>query len=271
MSDRELLGTYVDAWWASVGDFVDLLEELPEEEWATPTDLPGWDVRAVAAHVAHLESILAGGPEETADVGESPHVATPMGRYTEIGVVNRREAAPTAIIDEIRTATATRHAWLQDNLPDDASQRPEVIFGQVPWDWRTLLRNRPLDVWMHEQDIRRAVDRPGHLDTLGAQHTADYLSEGFGYVVGKRVAPPAGTTAVLDVKGSPIQAVEVDTDGRAQRLAAPPETSTVSLAMDRGAFVVLAGGRRRPSDDAVTVQGDQELGRRILDSMGTTP
>ncbi|QYJ02952.1 maleylpyruvate isomerase family mycothiol-dependent enzyme [Nocardioides panacisoli] len=271
MSDRELLATYVEAWWTSVGDFVDLLEEVPEDEWGTPTDLPGWDVKACASHTAHLESILAGRPEETADVGEPPHVAGLMGLYTEIGVVNRRDRSPADIVEEIRTVTAERHAWLLEHMPEDAAAQPETTFGGVPWNWGTLLRNRPLDVWMHEQDVRRAVGRPGHLDTLGAQHTADYLSEGFGYVVGKRVAPPAGTTAVLDVEGSPTQAVEVDDDGRAQRLSAPPEEPTVGLAMDRGTFIVLAGGRRTVSPDAVTVTGDAALAQQVLANLGTTP
>lgn len=271
MSDREMLTSYVEAWWAAVGDFLALLEEVPEDEWATPTDLPGWDVKACAAHTAHLETILASGEEEHADVGDPDHISGPMGLYTEIGVVNRRDTAPVAIIEEIRAATSRRHGWLLDHMPEDASARPEVTPGGVPWDWRTLLRNRPLDVWMHEQDIRRAVGRPGNMDTLGAQHTADYLSEGFGYVVGKNVKPPAGTTAVLAVEGSRTQAVEMGEDGRAHRMSTVPGEPTVGLAMDRETFIVLAGGRRVVSADAVDVTGDTELAKTIIDRMGTTP
>ena len=267
----ERLATYVATWWQAITDFCDLLEQLPEEAWATPTDLPGWDVRAVAAHTAHLESILAGAPEETADVGEPPHVTGLMGLYTEIGVVNRRERPGAAIVAEIRSAAAQRHERLLADPPTDPGGRPDPIFGGVPWNWETLLRNRPLDVWMHEQDVRRAVGRPGGMDSAAAQHTTDYLTEGFAYVVGKRIAPPAGTTAVLEVEGSPTIAVEVDDNGRAQRTASAPADPTVRLAMDRETFVVLAGGRRTPEEDAVRVDGDAELGRRILDAMATTP
>jgi hypothetical protein len=45
----------------------------------------------------------------------------------------------------------------------------------------------------------------------------------------------------------------------------------VSLAMDRETFVVLAGGRRTPPDDAITVRGDRDLGRQILDALAVTP
>ena len=91
---------------------------MPEEQWSTPTDLAGWDVRAVASHTAHLEGILAGAPEETAEVGEPPHVTGFMGLYTEIGVVNRREASPDSIINEIRSAVTERHTAMLADPPD---------------------------------------------------------------------------------------------------------------------------------------------------------
>lgn len=271
MSDRDLLASYVEAWWQAIGDFTALLEELPEEEWATPTDLAGWDVRACASHIAHLESVLAGRGEEQADVGEPAHITSPMGLYTEIGVVNRRDTAPAAIIAEIREAAAKRHQALQDDMPTDAAAKPELIFGGVPWDWRTLLRNRPLDVWMHEQDVRRAVGRPGGMDSVAAQHTADYLTESFGYVVGKQVKPAPGTVAVLAVEGSPEVAVEVHPDGRARPVPGTPEDPTVRLEMDRETFIVLAGGRRAVDADAVRVTGSEELAGVIVDRMATTP
>ena len=78
--------------------------------------------------------------------------------------------APDAIINEIREAATTRHtALLADPPTDGDGASPTPIFGGVPWNWRTLLRNRPLDVWMHEQDVRRAVGRPGGMDTRAGQ------------------------------------------------------------------------------------------------------
>ena len=270
-SDAEVLAGYVEVWWKAVNDFAALLEELSPEDWSRPTDLAGWDVRAVAAHVAHLEGILAGRPEETAEVGEPPHVTGLMGLYTEIGVVNRRDAAPDAIIEEIRTAATARHTALLADPPTDAGARPERIFGGVPWDWRTLLRNRPLDVWMHEQDVRRAVGRPGGMDSPAAVHTAEYLAESLGYVLAKRVGAPAGTTLVLELEGSAPYAFRVNDAGRGERLDRPPAAPTATLTMTREAFIRLAGGRCAAEPGTVSTRGDEELARRILDSMATTP
>ena len=268
---RELLAGYVAVWWEAVNDFTDLLEELDEADWAAPTDLPGWDVKAVAAHVAHLEAFLAGGEEETADVGQPAHVRSPMGLYTEIGVVTRRDAGPDSIINEIRSAATARHTALLADPPTDPAARPDRIFGGVGWDWRTLLRNRALDVWMHEQDVRRAVDRPGGMDSPAARHSAEYLAEGLGYVLAKRVGAPAGTSVVLEMEGSAPYAFEVSDTGRGVRLDAPPADPTVRLLMDREAFIRLAGGRCEPEPGTLRVEGDEQLGQRILGALATTP
>ncbi|MEZ0577100.1 maleylpyruvate isomerase family mycothiol-dependent enzyme [Nocardioides sp. MH1] len=271
MSDAERLATYVETWWQAIGDLTALLDSLPADAWTLPTDLPGWDVKAVAAHTAHLESLLAGGPDEQADIGEAPHVTSPMSQFTEIGVVTRRDRDAASIVEEIRKATAIRHEALLAAPPTDPTAPAPGLFGLIGWSTQTLLRNRPLDVWMHEQDVRRAVGLPGGMDTAPAKHTADYLSEGFGFVVGKKVKPPVGTTAVLEVEGSPVVAVEVDDNGRGRRLTEAPASPTVRLTMGREAFIVLAGGRRAAEPGAVTIEGDAELGRAIVANLGTTP
>ena len=271
MNDQQRLSGYVDVWWSAITDLIALLEQVPAEQWTTPTDLPGWDVRACAAHTAHLESILSGNPEETAEVGEPPHVSGFLGLYTEIGVMNRRDHSPEQVIAELREVTTRRHEWLRANPPTDAQEKPEVVFGGVPWSWETLLRNRPLDVWMHEQDVRRAVDLPGGLDSAAARHTTDYLMESFGFILGKKVGAPAGTVAVLSVTGSDPIAFGINDSGRGERLTEVVGEPTLRLSMDRETFILLAGGRRTPSPDAVTIEGDQSLGQQVLDSMATTP
>ena len=271
MSDQERLAGYVAIWWQAVGDLTILLEELPAEQWSTPTDLPGWDVHAIAAHTAHLEGVLAGNPEETVEVGEPDHARGLMGLYTEQGVVARRDRTADELINEIREAATRRHTALLADPPTDGSAKPDRIFGGIGWDWQTLLRNRPLDLWMHEQDVRRAVGRPGGLDSPAAAHTVDYLSESLGYVLAKRAGAAPGSTVRLDVVGHEPVAYGVDEQGRGHRLPTLPEDPTVTVSTDRESFVVLAGGRRTPPDDAVRIGGDVELGRRLLDLLAVTP
>jgi uncharacterized protein (TIGR03083 family) len=273
MSDAEQLESYVDTWEQAVADVVALLRTLTPEEWSAPTDLPGWDVQAVAAHLAHLESELAGNEQETVEVPELPHITSLMGVYTEMGPVARASWPTDRIIDELESSAATRLKALRADMPTDGAGTPPITPGGIGWSWETLLSNRPLDVWMHEQDIRRATGRPGGLDSPAARHTVRVFARGLPYVVGKRVAPPAGTTVVLDVTGPhPVHsAVVVDSEGRANRLQGDPDDPTVTLRLDLESYIVLAGGRRAPSDVPVEVEGDQELGALVVSSLAVTP
>lgn len=270
MDDQQRLMGYVEVWKQAIDDLLTLLDSLPEEDWSRPTDLPGWDVRAVASHTAHLEAILAGGPEETADVGEPPHVTGLMGLYTEIGVVNRRSRSGAEIVAEIRTATDARYAELLADPPTDGTELPGRIFGGVPWTWETLLRNRPLDVWMHEQDVRRAVGRPGGMDSPAAKHTADYLAEALGYVLVRKVGAEPGTTVTLEVAGSEPATWTITPTGRGERVLDPVHPPSATIRLDRESFICLAGGRRA-APGPVGIEGDTELGQRVVDALATTP
>jgi uncharacterized protein (TIGR03083 family) len=271
MSDQERLDGLVEVWWQEIDEFTTLLEELPEEEWSTPTDLPGWDVHAIAAHVAHLESVLAGEDHDEVEIGEPDHVRGLMGQFTEQGVVARRDRSPDDLINEIRAAATRRHTALLAEPPTDAAAPAPGAFGALGWTTLTLLRNRPLDVWMHEQDVRRATGRPGGVDSPAAVHTADYLAESLGYVLAKRVGAPAGTTAVLEVAGHRPRAFGVGESGRGESLAEVPDEPTVRIRTDRESFILLSGGRRAPDAGAVEVTGDADLGRRVVDTLAVTP
>jgi hypothetical protein len=95
--------------------------------------------------------------------------------------------------------------------------------------------------------------------------------EAFGYVLAKKAGAAPGTTAVLAVEGSPTMAFTVNDNNRGERLPEVPARADATLTMDREAFIVLAGGRRAPEPGRVTVDGDQELGRRLVEAMATTP
>ncbi|WP_181309811.1 maleylpyruvate isomerase family mycothiol-dependent enzyme [Nocardioides campestrisoli] len=266
----ELVG-YVDAWWQAIDDLTGLLEELPAEAWAAPTDLPGWDVHAVVAHTAHLESLLAGTAHDDVEVGELEHVRSPMQVFTEQGVAARRERDADDLLQEIRQSATSRRTALLEDPPSDPDAPAPGAFGALGWTQRTLLRNRPLDVWMHEQDVRRAVGRPGNLRSPAATHTIGYLSDSLGLVLAKRVGAAPGTTLVLTVDDLAPRSFEVGEDGRGRSLPEPPAEPTATIELDREAFTVLAGGRQAPHPAGVRVAGDQELAARVLAAMAVTP
>lgn len=271
MNDASRLAELVETWRQAVAEFVALARDVPEDQWHLATDLAGWTVKDNVAHTAHLEAVLAGAPEETVAVEESAHVRGLMGLYTEQGVVARRDRDMAALADEIETAAATRYAALQADPPTDGSAPPPKTPGDVPWSTATLLSNRPLDVWMHGQDIRRALGRPGGYDTPAARHVLAVFGAALPMVVGKRVAPPVGTTVRLDVPDADESwTVVVGDDGRAA-LVDPVDAPTVRITLSAEDFVVLAGGRRPVAATSPKVEGDTALGDAVLANLAVTP
>ena len=265
------LGQLVETWHAACTDFVTLVREIPRGQWDLPTDLEGWSVKDNVAHTAHLEAVLAGTPEETIQVDEAPHLKNPMSYYTEQGVLARRDRDMAELADEIEQAVAIRYAELLADPPADGSARPPKTPGGVAWDYQTLLSGRPFDVWMHDQDVRRAVGRPGGYDGAAAQHVLRVLGRGLPMVVGKRVAAAPGTVVRVSLPEAGLSwTVAVGDDGRAALVddrAVP--TTTVELGVED--FVVLAGGRRRPETVTAVIEGDDDVARRLLRSLAVTP
>lgn len=262
------LTNLIEIWWKAVGDFTELLDELRVDDWDRATDLPGWDVHAIAAHTAHLESMLAGNPQPDVDVGSPDHVRNPFGRYMESGVVARRSATPDELITEIRTSADRRHRALTANPPTDGSVTPETLPPGVSWDLATLLSNRPIDLWMHEQDVRRAVGRPGNLTSTAADHTLSTLTKALPFVVAKRASAPPGTTITFEIGGQTL-GVLVDERGRGMLDWGAPDPD-VTLTLSRETFAIASGGRRPVTLADVDCHGDRELAARVLAQMAVT-
>lgn len=272
MTEAARLSELVETWRDAVSEFVALVRDVPEDQWHLPTDLEGWSVKDNAAHTAHLEGVLAGAPEETVEVDQSaPHLKSFMNVYTEQGVVARRDRDMAALADEIEQSAAARYADLQADPPTDGAAAPPRTPGGIPWDNNTLLSNRPLDIWMHEQDIRRAIGVPGGYGSRAAKHSIAKFGGALPMVVGKRVAPPAGTVVRLDVpEAGASWSVAIGEDGRAAAVE-QADDPTVLITLGAEDFVVLAGGRRGLDATTPTFTGDAELGRAVLASFSVTP
>lgn len=271
-SDQDRLHHLLEVWHRTAQDTIALLRTVEGPQWALPTDLPGWDVRAVAAHLAHLESELAGNPQQQVEVPPAPHVKGLLGEFTEAGVLARASWSTDEIIDELETSVEKRYAELTAEPPTDASAPGSGFAGLVGWSWETLLTNRPLDLWMHEQDIRRVLERPGGLDSPGAVHTAGVYAKSLPFVLGKKVGAPPGTTAVLEVTGAQPQRLvaRVGENGRGVPVDRLETEPTMRLLMDFEAWILLVGGRRGPDALEVHVDGDETLARQLLENLGVT-
>jgi len=250
----------------------ELCASLTEPEWDTPTDLPGWTVRDNLAHMIGTERVLAGDPAPELSTPGGDHVRNPIGEINEAWVSHYRDRPGTEVLDEFRRVTAERLAALRAMSPDDWAK--EGFTPEGPGPYAKFMAIRVFDCWEHEQDIRRAVGRPGHLDGPIAETAIDKVAASAGYVVGKKAAAPDGATVVFDVRGPVARIVPVVVEGRARVLDEAPADPTVRLVLDTEAYNALGCGRwtgqHALDSDRATIEGDTELGRRILDSMAFT-
>jgi uncharacterized protein (TIGR03083 family) len=262
------LPTYIAAWRSTAADLQVLFAELASGDWSRPTQCPGWSVFDVAAHLAAIEAELAGEPPTSAGGWDG---GPPSPRYTQAGVDARRGRSPDDVIDEFRAAVVRREASLVADPPDPAAPAPMSAAGRG-WDWETLLRNRVIDLWVHEQDIREATGRPGDLDTPGAQVTLASFSMALPYVVAKKAAAPIGTSVLFEVSGpfGFTRWVIVDDGGRGVVRDPQARRPSVSVTTDTATFARLCAGRI-PAADEVSIDGDPDLAARLLTSMNMTP
>lgn len=251
--------------WRSIEE---LCSTLGDEEWKAETDCPGWTVQDQVAHLAGNESRLLGRPEPDHEPADVSHTRNPMGESNEVQVDYRRSWSPQEVLDEFREVTGERLKQLRDMSDEDFQAESWTPIGQGTV--ADFLGIRIFDAWVHEQDIRRATGRPGHLDGPVAEHALDRIASAMPFVVGKKVGPPDGTTVVFEITGPVSETVAVGiSDGRGERLDGAPDGPTVRLRMDLATFNRLGCGRGDPSEavSEVEISGDADLGRRICEQM----
>ena len=259
---RDDIVAALEAVWGSIAELGDTLSEA---DWALPTRLDGWSVKDLVSHVIGTEAMLAGRPQPTVEVGDLPHLRNDIGRFNEVWIAERRDRPGAVVLAEFREITGERLATLARM---DAAQ-----FAEEAWTpagkatYGRFMQIRVFDSWMHEQDLRAALGRPGHLDGPAVDVSLAEVAEALGYVVGKRVGAPTGSSVALVVTGPTRRRFDVAVTDRArvQPVAAIAPTATVTT--DLATFAALIGGRVDPeaplADGRVAVDGDSDLARAL--------
>ena len=275
MADNQTVQAYIDAWTHSIESISELVAPLTEGQWSRPTECPGWSVRDVVSHVIGMELELLGDPRPIHNLpGDLRHVTSEFTRYCEVPVDKRRCHTAPEMTGEleytvIRRARSLRTA--KHGPDDDVRLLMGPLTRQVPY--HRLLQTRAFDLWVHEQDLRRALDQPGHLDSPGALVARDVLIQALPMAIAKRAGTPAHSTVVVDVHG-PVEfmrTVRVDGNGRGSVDERVPLAPAVHMNLDWETYTRLACGRIRSSRAAVKVEGDEQLARRILENFAVTP
>jgi uncharacterized protein (TIGR03083 family) len=252
----------------------ELLTGLSEQQWQTPTPLPGWSVHNVVAHIIGTESVLRGisTPGADIDVSTLAHVHNDVGVANECWVRHLSGESGPDLLQRFRALTADRRKRLTD-MSVDAWNAP-TLTPVGPDSYGRFMRVRVFDCWMHEQDIRDGLDKPtsdAELAGPAPRLVLDEMATSMGYVVGKLGKAPDGSRVAIELTGPLARTICVLVDGRAQVVddfGAQEPTATIRL--DGVLFTRLAGGRADASAGGVELGGDREVAARIVEHLNYT-
>lgn len=241
-------------------------DELAADEWDLPTACPGWSVRDNMSHCLGTEAMLLGRPNPAVEVPDDvPHVRNDIGRVNEVWVESYRGRPGTEVLDDFRAVVAERRTALAGM--DQADFDVESWTPAGPDTYGRFMRIRVMDQWMHEQDIRGAVGRPGHLEGLAPEASLDEMVASLGYVVGKRAGAPSGSSVRFELTGPLARRVDIDVTDRARVVGALDGEPTVTITVAGDRFTRLTGGRVHDEADrasGVRIDGDAALGAQVL-------
>jgi uncharacterized protein (TIGR03083 family) len=264
--DSTAIVAMLTASWQALSD---LGAGLTEEQWKTPSDLPGWSVQDNLSHLIGTERLLEGLPAADPLPSEpASYVRNPIGELNEREVAARRSRTGAEVLAEWDELRSVREQTLAGAGPDYFSRPMDTPTG--PGTMTDFLAMRVLDCWVHEQDMRRALDLPGTFDCAAATDTVDRLTRTLPMVVGKRGACPEGAAVVIEITGPEARHFVYEvTGGRAAFVESSSEPPLATVTIDTECYVLLATGRRTPAELAehITVSGDTELAGRVVAGM----
>jgi uncharacterized protein (TIGR03083 family) len=249
--------------WASISS---LGAGLTEAQWKTSTDLPAWTVQDNLSHIVGTERMLEGLPPAEHSAPGGDHVKNPIGEHNEREVDARRGRSGADVLAEWDELAAQRLTTLRN--ADEAYFATESFTPTGPGTVADFLHIRVMDCWAHEQDMRRALARPGNNGTGSAAHAIDRLARTLGIVVGKRAGTPEGGAVTIELTGPVHRSTTLEVqDGRAKQVDEPTRPSLAVIRMSSDTFATLALGRRPAAAmlDEIDITGDETLGHRVIE------
>jgi len=253
------------------GGLAEVTYELSDTEWALPTECPGWDVKDQLSHLVGIERIIMGEPAPEWDGPLGDHVKNDVGARNEAWIAVRRPFPGATVRAEFVEVTGTRLAQLEALGEDEWAAVGWSPVGDVPH--ATFMEVRAFDSWVHEQDARRALDRPGGSGNRASSLSLGRVQGAMPFVVGKQAGCAEGTAVRFDVAGpgNDARAFTVAVEGGRARPAGEEVEPTVTLSLSSIDFVRLGCGRATAEQveaaGGVGLQGDAVVGRRVLGAM----
>jgi uncharacterized protein (TIGR03083 family) len=246
---------------------------LTPKEWHSPASLPGWVVFDVYAHIIGTELMLDGRdvPAVAVDVSALDHVRNEIGVLNETWIESLSYLSPGDMLERFRRVTTSRLRSLEAMTQREFDADCQTPAG--PASFGRFMQMRVFDCWMHEQDIREGLGRPGHESGPCARAAVDEVVRAMGLIVGKKAGAPPGSSVTIELTGPVRQTIHVSVDQRAEVVDALTGPASATVSMSSILFMRLAGGRQASLSSrhgGIDLSGDLDLARRVVTSLAFT-
>lgn len=253
------------------GGLAEVCYDLSSVEWALPTECPGWDVKDQVSHLIAIERTIMGEPTPEWDGPLGAHVRSDFAADNERWIAVRRPLPGPVVRDEFMEVTGARLGQLRALSDEEWAAVGWSPIGQVPH--AAFMETRAFDSWVHEQDVRRALDRPGGSGNLASARSIDTTQGAMPFIVGKKAGCSDGTAVRFEVSGPAAdgRAFTIAVEGGRAKPVGDEVAPTTTLALASTDFVRLGCGRVTAAQveaaDLVSITGNEAVARQVLDSM----
>jgi uncharacterized protein (TIGR03083 family) len=253
------------------GSLADVCRALSDAQWALPTECPGWDVKDQLSHLIGIERAIMGEPAPAWSEPLGAYVKNDFAATNEPYVAVRRAQPGDAVRAEFVAVTTTRLDQLDGLTAAEWAAIGWSPMGQVPH--AEFMTARVYDSWVHEQDVRRALDRPGGSGNAASAISLGRIQDAMPFVVGKKAGCSDGTAVRFDVAGPgrDARAFTVAVEGARARAVGDEVVPTVTLSLSSIDFTRLGCGRASAAQveaaGGIGLEGDEQVGRSVLGAM----
>jgi uncharacterized protein (TIGR03083 family) len=242
ISGAEAFGRAADA-------FCRLLSSLGEEDWKKPV-LRDLDIQGLVGHLIGVEDDVQRGLAGDPAVADAGHVESTQG---------------AAVRQAGRSLALTRDEWrraadrtLEMARAASREQAAKVAVHGMRLPLRELLVVRAFELWVHDNDIRRAVGLPPSVpDTPVLRLMSDLAARMLPYAATRTgLREPVDVHLVLTGPGGGAWEVAVG--------QSPPDPVAVTIVTDAVGFCRLAANRATAADLDLYVTGDSGRAAGVL-------
>ena len=258
---------------------LDLLEKLTAEEWSTPTVCPGWSVKDIGSHLLGDDvGILSGGRdghrydahEATDDRDDESWdgLVAWLNEWNESWVRSMRRISPRVLRDLLKFSgdEVVRHFNSIDHY--DLGRSVSWAGPDPAPVWLDIAREYT-ERWVHQQQIRDALNRPGLKERRYLAPVLDTFVRALPHTF-RDVPAEEGTAVQLVVIGESGGTWTLLREGRDWNLyedTVPNPDCAATIDQDTAWRLFTRGISKGDALVSATIEGNRHFGLKVLDTV----